>query len=86
MTSRSTGRRLLWRGGIAFLLARDPHPTRLRLRDYLSGARRGLCPGPLALTRMILQYLRPRYHPSHHGSTTAAVTYLPTSPAARAAA
>lgn len=77
---------LLWRRGIAFLLARDPQPTRPRLRDYLRGARRGLCPGPLALARMIVEYLRPGYHPSHYGSTDAAVTYLATSPAARAAA
>lgn len=76
---------LLWRRGITFLLARDPQPTRPRLRDYLRGARRGLCPGPFALLRMVLEYLRPGYHPSHYGSTNAAVSYLATSPAARAA-
>jgi hypothetical protein len=33
----------------------------------------------------VLPYLRPGYHPSQHGSTSQAVAYLASSPAAAAA-
>lgn len=75
----------LWVRGVTFLLARDPRPTRPRWRDYRRAYRRGLCPSPFGLVRGVLTYLRPGYHPSRYGSTDAAVAYLATSPAARAA-
>ncbi|MBW0104976.1 metal-dependent hydrolase [Pseudonocardia sp. KRD291] len=80
----------LWAAGVAHLCRHDPvlrgtRGSRARLRDYLRASRRGLAPGPLLLARATLSYLNPRYHPVHHGSTDAAVAYLATSPAARAA-
>ncbi|WP_214366205.1 metal-dependent hydrolase [Pseudonocardia sp. H11422] len=75
----------LWVRGVRFLLAHDPVPAKPRLRDWMRAARRGLTPGIGGLTRALLTYLRPGYHPSQYGSTSAAVTYLATSPAARAA-
>ncbi|MDN5914997.1 MAG: metal-dependent hydrolase [Pseudonocardia sp.] len=80
----------LWAVGVAHLCRRDPTlrgtpDSRVRLRDYLRASRRGLAPGPLLLARATVAYLNPRYHPARHGSTDAAVAYLATSPAARAA-
>lgn len=76
----------LWGVGVVTLCRSDPASTRrVGLRDYLRAARRGLCPGPWLLTRSLVAYLRPGYHPSHHGDTDAAVAYLASSPAARAA-
>lgn len=80
----------LWARGVAYLCRQDPAlrgtpAARVRLRDYLRASRRGLCPGPWLLARSTLSYLDPRYHPSRHGDTDAAVAYLATSPAARAA-
>nr|WP_232664598.1 metal-dependent hydrolase [Pseudonocardia sp. TRM90224] len=76
----------LWARGTAFLLSRDPQPSRPRWRDLRRAQRRGLAPGTFATVRALLAYLRPGYHPSQYGSTDAAVTYLASSPAARAAA
>ncbi len=80
----------LWAIGLAHLCRHDPalrgtRASRPRLRDYLRAARRGLAPGPLLLARSTLSYLNPRYHPARHGDTDAAIAYLATSPAARAA-
>ncbi len=76
----------LWGAGVVVLCRSDPaFSGRVRLRDYLRASRRGLCPGPWRLARWIAGYLRPGYHPSRHGDTDAAVAYLATSPAARAA-
>lgn len=75
----------LWAQGVGFLLRRDPVPTRPRWRDLRRAARLGLCPALRPTLRSLAAYLRPGYHPSQHGSTDAAVAYLATSPAARAA-
>jgi uncharacterized protein len=76
----------LWAAGVVVLCRSDPAFTgRVRLRHYLRASRRGLCPGPWRLARWLVGYLRPGYHPSRHGDTDAAVAYLATSPAARAA-
>ncbi|MCU1628221.1 MAG: metal-dependent hydrolase [Pseudonocardia sp.] len=75
----------LWAHGVAFLLSRDPEPRRARWRDLARAARLGLCPPLGTMLRCVVAYLRPDYHPSRHGSTDAAVAYLASSPAARAA-
>jgi predicted metal-dependent hydrolase len=76
----------LWAAGVVTLCRSDPASTRrIGLRDYLRASRRGLCPGPWLLARWLVAYLRPGYHPSRHGDTDAAVAYLASSPAARAA-
>lgn len=75
----------LWCHGVGFLLRRDPVPSRPRRRDLRRAVRLGLCPAPGPTLRALAAYLRPGYHPSHYGSTDAAVAYLATSPAARAA-
>ncbi|MBC3191223.1 metal-dependent hydrolase [Pseudonocardia sp. C8] len=80
----------LWADGVAQLCARDPQlrgtpRQKVRLRDYLRAARRGLVPGPWLLARAVLTYLSPRFHPARHGDTDAAVAYLAVSPAARRA-
>ena len=56
-----------------------------RWRDYLRASRRGLLPGPTRLAPAFWRYLRPSYHPAQEGSTSQAVAYLASSPAARAA-
>ncbi|OJY39900.1 metal-dependent hydrolase [Pseudonocardia sp. 73-21] len=75
----------LWAQGVGFLLRRDPVPTRARWRDLHRAATLGLCPAFRPTLRAMAAYLRPGYHPSHYGSTDAAVAYLATSSAARAA-
>lgn len=75
----------LWAQGVGFLLRRDPVPTRARWRDLRRAATLGLCPAFRPTLRAMAAYLRPGYHPSHYGSTDAAVAYLATSSAARAA-
>jgi len=75
----------LWADGVAFLLSTDPEPTKARWIDLLRAARKGLCPGLPETALSLLAYLRPGYHPSHHGSTDRAIAYLAVSPAARAA-
>ncbi|HEY1968356.1 MAG TPA: metal-dependent hydrolase [Pseudonocardia sp.] len=76
---------VLWVRGVSFLMWNDPTgPRRPRLRDALRLPRYGLPPlWRLMLT--VLPYLRPGYHPSQHGSTSQAVAYLASSPAAAAA-
>ncbi|WP_197523093.1 metal-dependent hydrolase [Actinokineospora pegani] len=70
-----------------WLMANDPQrPGGPRLRDARRAARRGLLPSLPALLRATWRYLPPSYHPSADGGTEAAVAYLATSPAARAAA
>lgn len=74
--------------GTAHLLSVDedlpPSQRRLRLRDLRACWRRGLIPSPWSLTKMMLCYLRPGYDPRNYGSTSQAVAYLASSPAARA--
>lgn len=82
----------LWVRGTRFLMMNDPlladgpasgrRPTPLKWR---SAARRGTVPGPVDLTVRLMRYFRASYHPSQEGSTSQAVAYLASSPAARAA-
>ncbi|WP_028934081.1 metal-dependent hydrolase [Pseudonocardia spinosispora] len=76
------GMALLWIQGVRFLMANDPTGKRKpRLRDAIRLPRYGL-PSLFALIRSCLPYLRRDYHPSQHGSTSQAVAYLASSPAA----
>jgi predicted metal-dependent hydrolase len=78
-----------WVRGIRFLLAIDPETggaRKPRWRDWFRRSRQGLMPTPLSVVKAFFAYLRPSYHPSQYGSTSQAVTYLATSPAAREAA
>ncbi|MFD0257551.1 metal-dependent hydrolase [Kitasatospora indigofera] len=79
----------LWVRGVRFLLAADPtldgriRPTWREARQI---AGRGLLPDPLRSLRSGLRYLKRGYHPTQEGSSSQALSYLATSPAARAAA
>jgi predicted metal-dependent hydrolase len=79
----------LWVRGARFMLAADPvldgriRPT---WRDAHLNARRGLLPDLRVLARSAVRYFRPGYHPTQEGSSSQALGYLATSPAARAAA
>ncbi|MGW6377825.1 metal-dependent hydrolase [Rhodococcus sp. NPDC055112] len=76
--------------GLRFLMSVDPdlddRSRRIRFRDARRAWRKGLVPSPGSLARMFVEYFRPGYHPSRYGSTSQAVAYLASSPAARAAA
>lgn len=81
----------LWLRGVRFLIANDPYlkgrigGRKPRAAWALRDSRRGLIPHLGRLARAVPEYLRRKYHPSHHGSTSRAVAYLAASPAARAA-
>ncbi|MFG2842080.1 metal-dependent hydrolase [Kitasatospora sp. NPDC048296] len=79
----------LWVRGVRFLLAADP-TLRGRLRpSWLEAYRitkRGLLPDPVKSLRSGLRYFKPGYHPTQEGSSSQALGYLASSPAARAAA
>ncbi|HVV11728.1 metal-dependent hydrolase [Amycolatopsis sp.] len=77
-----------WVRGLRFLLAIDPETgeqVKPRWRDWFRRSRKGLMPSPLSVGKAFFTYFRPSYHPSQYGSTDQAVTYLASSPAARAA-
>ncbi|MDH6133569.1 putative metal-dependent hydrolase [Kitasatospora sp. MAA4] len=78
----------LWVRGVRFLLAADP-TLRGRVRPSWRAARaaalRGMLPDPVQSLRSGLRYLKPGYHPTQEGSSAQALSYLATSPAARAA-
>ena len=79
----------LWARGARFLVAADPgldSAVKATWRGCAAAARRGLLPSVPATLRSAALYLRRGYHPSQQFSTTDAVAYLGTSPAARAAA
>jgi len=73
----------LWIHGARFLMAGDPAAGRLTLRDFRRAGRRGLLPTGHDLFRAFLRYFHRGYHPKQEGSTSQAVAYLATSPAAR---
>ncbi|GAA2148715.1 metal-dependent hydrolase [Kitasatospora kazusensis] len=79
----------LWVRGVRFLLAADPtlhgrvKPT---WREAQQIGRRGLLPEFGRMTRSAVRYFKPGYHPTQEGSSSQALSYLATSPAARAAA
>jgi uncharacterized protein len=79
----------LWAFGAAYLMRHDPQlrgRLRYTLREHNKAVRKGLLPSWRELGAAIPRYLRRSYHPSQEGSLRAAVEYLATSPAARAAA
>ncbi len=77
----------LWLRGTRFFLANDPiAPGKARWRSLFRAGRRGRLPTLRTLVGSVPDYLRPSHHPSSTGSTEAALAYLATSPAARAAA
>lgn len=79
---------ILWVRGVRFLMAADPvlrGRRKPRWRDLLRTGRLGLTPSYWQMLRAIPAYFRRSYHPSQHGSTSQAVSYLATSPAAQAA-
>jgi predicted metal-dependent hydrolase len=55
------------------------------LKQIRAVTQRGLFPTAKAVGKASVRYLRKDYHPSKEGSTSLAVAYLATSPAARAA-
>lgn len=74
--------------GIRYMTSIDaaaPSSRRSLLRAYRRAYRRGLVPSPRSMATMFVQYFRPSYHPSRYGSTSQAVAYLASSPAALAA-
>jgi hypothetical protein len=79
------GMAMLWARGVSYLMAHDPTgKRRARLRDLRRLMTYGL-PNPLVIALSVVHYLRRGYHPSQYGSTSQAVAYLATSPAAAAA-
>ncbi|WEB41466.1 metal-dependent hydrolase [Streptomyces yunnanensis] len=79
----------LWCWGATYLLRHDPRlsaPSRYSLRAHNRAVRKGLLPSWRQLGAAIPRYVRRSYHPSQEGSLRAAVAYLASSPAARAAA
>jgi predicted metal-dependent hydrolase len=79
----------VWVRGLRFLMRSDPGLTgqakKVRFRELYRGVRSGHIPSGFAILGASRSYFRPGYHPSQEWSTTQAVDYLATSPAARAA-
>jgi len=78
----------LWVRGVAFLMRIDPElggRVKPRWRHYFRAAHRRLLPTARHLIGTTFNYARPFYHPSKEFSTSQAVAYLATSPAALAA-
>jgi predicted metal-dependent hydrolase len=80
----------LWARGVVFLMRTDPELNgrrkKARWRYYFRASRRHLLPPANELVRGVLKYSWPGYHPWKEFSTSQAVAYLATSPAATAAA
>jgi predicted metal-dependent hydrolase len=80
----------LWARGVVFLMRTDPELNgrrkKARWRYYFRSSRRHLLPPANELVRGVLKYSWPGYHPWKEFSTSQAVAYLATSPAATAAA
>jgi uncharacterized protein len=80
----------LWARGVVFLMRTDPELNgrrkKARWRYYFRASRRHLLPPANELVRGVLKYSWPGYHPSKEFSTSQAVAYLASSPAATAAA
>ncbi|GAA1975126.1 metal-dependent hydrolase [Catenulispora subtropica] len=82
----------IWGRGAKFMVAADPHdirtgrPRRMTQREFMARFRaahkRGRLPSMSSLVLEVPKYLKPSYHPSHHGSTQTALDYLAISPAA----
>ncbi|OZD13045.1 metal-dependent hydrolase [Rhodococcus sp. 06-156-3C] len=70
---------------VRYLADADPHSPSgriARLRGLRRAIKDGLILGPKDVFRMAIDYFRPSYHPSQYGSTSQAVAYLASSPAA----
>ncbi|MBY6677390.1 metal-dependent hydrolase [Rhodococcus sp. BP-149] len=80
---------VMWGRGLRFLMKNDPTLTddqrSYTLKQIRAVTQRGLFPTAKAVGKASVRYLRKDYHPSKEGSTSLAVAYLATSPAARAA-
>ncbi|TCO53622.1 metal-dependent hydrolase [Actinocrispum wychmicini] len=75
-----------WTRGVRFLMANDPRvAAKARWRDFFRAGKAGIVPSPKRLARSTVAYFSRKYHPSQEGSTSQAVAYLATSPAALAA-
>ena len=76
----------LWIRGTFFLMRADPtRPGHPRPRGFLRAGKAGLLPTTRELLATLPRFVRPGYHPSREGSTSAALAYLSRSPAAVAA-
>ncbi|KAB2342484.1 metal-dependent hydrolase [Actinomadura rudentiformis] len=88
MTETITMLLALWQRGHRFLMARDPL-VKGRIKGGLHHLRRtgpaGLTPPGRLLGPSIMRYLRRSYSPLNEGSTSQALAYLASSPAAQAA-
>ncbi|GAA1529657.1 metal-dependent hydrolase [Actinomadura kijaniata] len=88
MAETITALTALWRRGHRFLMAADPI-VQGRIRGGLHHVRRtgaaGLTPGGRMVAASVGRYLRRSYSPLNEGSTSQALAYLASSPAARAA-
>jgi predicted metal-dependent hydrolase len=78
----------LWGRGVRYLMAHDPALTprrKARFRDLVRSGRRGLTPTYGDVLRCGWRYFQRSYHPAREASTSQAVAYLASSPAALAA-
>ncbi|MGB7365051.1 MAG: metal-dependent hydrolase, partial [Rhodococcus sp. (in: high G+C Gram-positive bacteria)] len=80
---------VVWARGLSFLMKSDPTLTdrqrKYNVRQVRAVTQRGLFPTAKAVAKASVRYFRKDYHPSKEGSTSLAVAYLASSPAARAA-
>lgn len=83
----------MWIRGVRFLMANDPLLQSLPAKrrrphwsDWRASAKRGTLPKMSHVVIRMSRYLSRSYHPSDEGSTSQAVHYLASSPAAQAAA
>jgi predicted metal-dependent hydrolase len=79
----------LWVRGVVFLMRLDPElggRVPPRWRHFFRATHRRLLPSARWVIWQVLHYARPAYHPSQEYSTSQALAYLATSPAAHAAA
>ncbi|ALG15293.1 metal-dependent hydrolase [Kibdelosporangium phytohabitans] len=73
----------LWTRGVRYLMSSDPRVTgKARWRDLVKAGRKGLLPTVPYLASSLSRYYKRGYHPSQEGSTSQAVAYLASSPAA----
>lgn len=76
----------LWVRGARFMVRADrTTKARLTWRESARAGRRGLLPRTSDVFRAFLRYFHPAYHPKQEGSTSQAIAYLASSPAAREA-
>jgi uncharacterized protein len=79
----------LWVRGVAFLMRIDPElggRVKPRWRHYFRASHRRLLPSARHVLGRVLRYARPSFHPLQEHSTSQAIAYLASSPAATAMA